>query len=317
MNWYYESEGKPQGPVSENLLRQLAREGKISLHTLVWSKGMPDWKPLSEAFEPPSPSDTSDSNQPATPPLAESEPQEQRQTHTSEEPAWEFSDSPWWRALPDTVSSLFLHPTRTFGGLAAGGNWSRPLSFFVLSSLIASVSFSLLFRIAPPQSLQALIAQWIPQLTPPGALFPAQPPEIPAGIMIGLGAFFTVLLAPIEAFISSAILHGLLWISGGARRGWSTSFRVVCYGAGAGKVLTLLQLIAVAAASLARNPSLTAAASLSAQGLVSLAGFSLLVLGMARAHHIALWRSILALFVLPTGGTILLIWLFARWMLPH
>jgi hypothetical protein len=92
---------------------------------------------------------------------------------------------------------------------------------------------------------------------------------------------------------------------------------VVCYGAGAGKVLTLLQLIAVAAASLARNPSLTAAASLSAQGLVSLAGFSLLVLGMARAHHIALWRSILALFVLPTGGTILLIWLFARWMLPH
>ena len=48
MNWYYESNGLQQGPVSESELRQLITLGRISKHNLLWRNGMHDWTPLGE-----------------------------------------------------------------------------------------------------------------------------------------------------------------------------------------------------------------------------------------------------------------------------
>jgi hypothetical protein len=46
MNWYYESAGQQQGPVSETDLERLLTEGKITLDTLVWREGMAGWAPF-------------------------------------------------------------------------------------------------------------------------------------------------------------------------------------------------------------------------------------------------------------------------------
>ena len=45
MNWFYESGGSQQGPVSEADLDRLLAEGKITGDTLVWREGMAGWTP--------------------------------------------------------------------------------------------------------------------------------------------------------------------------------------------------------------------------------------------------------------------------------
>jgi hypothetical protein len=46
MTWYYQFEGKQQGPVSDGELDTLLREGKIDRNTLIWRVGMTEWKPF-------------------------------------------------------------------------------------------------------------------------------------------------------------------------------------------------------------------------------------------------------------------------------
>jgi hypothetical protein len=44
--WYYESNGRPFGPVSKETVAEALRNGRISETTLVWREGMVEWKPL-------------------------------------------------------------------------------------------------------------------------------------------------------------------------------------------------------------------------------------------------------------------------------
>jgi hypothetical protein len=48
MNWYYAAEGQRVGPVDEDAIRQLAREGRLTPDTLVWHQGMEEWKRFAE-----------------------------------------------------------------------------------------------------------------------------------------------------------------------------------------------------------------------------------------------------------------------------
>ena len=49
MNWYYAINGAQQGPIEEDELRKLVRQGVITADTLVWHEGLPTWQPLSVA----------------------------------------------------------------------------------------------------------------------------------------------------------------------------------------------------------------------------------------------------------------------------
>jgi uncharacterized RDD family membrane protein YckC len=49
MNWHYVNQGQQAGPVTEEQLLALLREGKISEDTLVWREGMPNWTPFRQA----------------------------------------------------------------------------------------------------------------------------------------------------------------------------------------------------------------------------------------------------------------------------
>jgi hypothetical protein len=45
--WHYGSGEKAKGPIGEEELRRLFRDGEIKMETLVWHPGMTDWVPLS------------------------------------------------------------------------------------------------------------------------------------------------------------------------------------------------------------------------------------------------------------------------------
>lgn len=48
MNWFYEDNGQPLGPVSREYLEELIRSGRIPKSTLVCREGFEGWKPVSE-----------------------------------------------------------------------------------------------------------------------------------------------------------------------------------------------------------------------------------------------------------------------------
>jgi GYF domain 2 len=43
--WYFERQGTTQGPVSDQQLVDLAKQGKITSATLIWTEQLHDWKP--------------------------------------------------------------------------------------------------------------------------------------------------------------------------------------------------------------------------------------------------------------------------------
>jgi len=49
--WYYAHGQERQGPLSADELRQRFQRGEITLATLVWREGFPQWKPVSEAVD--------------------------------------------------------------------------------------------------------------------------------------------------------------------------------------------------------------------------------------------------------------------------
>ncbi len=49
MNWYYAEQGQQAGPVSEEQLDEMFRNGKILPDTLVWHEGLAAWAPYREA----------------------------------------------------------------------------------------------------------------------------------------------------------------------------------------------------------------------------------------------------------------------------
>ena len=48
MNWYYADKGRQAGPVPQEGLLDLVRQGTVRLETLVWREGMDQWKTLGE-----------------------------------------------------------------------------------------------------------------------------------------------------------------------------------------------------------------------------------------------------------------------------
>lgn len=51
MEWFYARGDMQRGPVSENDLADLIKNGIIAPETRVWAEGMEDWKPLAEVPE--------------------------------------------------------------------------------------------------------------------------------------------------------------------------------------------------------------------------------------------------------------------------
>lgn len=67
LQWHYLEGAETRGPLGREALARAVREGRLRADTLVWTPGMPDWRPAGELralaglFAPPSPPDTAGS----------------------------------------------------------------------------------------------------------------------------------------------------------------------------------------------------------------------------------------------------------------
>ncbi len=50
MSWYYELEGQPVGPVTEEQMQAARKSGLVGADSRVWQDGWPDWRPAGEVF---------------------------------------------------------------------------------------------------------------------------------------------------------------------------------------------------------------------------------------------------------------------------
>ena len=48
--WYYVQDGNRQGPVSDEVLRDMVRSNQLAPATLVWREGMPEWREAAAAL---------------------------------------------------------------------------------------------------------------------------------------------------------------------------------------------------------------------------------------------------------------------------
>lgn len=296
MNWYYESQGQQQGPVSEAELDRLLAEGKITNDTLVWREGMTAWTPLATARKaslapgagnvrcdacggwfPSSevvaiggrnicanckPSVAQSLQTGGALPVATEldrtgPPWEQRETLGLTKAAWE------------TVKSVLMQPSETFGRMKRTGGLGAPLLFNVIvGSLgaIVGVLWQVLFEVAGGIA---------------GGTADSHAGGAAVGFVIGVGVWVVLMpvLIALGAFISSGITHVSLMICGGAKQPFETTFRVLNYASGS---VALLQLVPVCGAI--------------AGGIW---GLIVTCLGLSKAHEIGAGRALLAL-LLPT-----------------
>jgi len=96
--WYYEQEGRAQGPLAQDQLLQLAQRGTIGRATLVWRDGMADWTTLESLGL------WGDAPTPSPPPLPPPPPVEQ----PGVQPVKQQSGSRWKGPVPQARSEV--HP---------------------------------------------------------------------------------------------------------------------------------------------------------------------------------------------------------------
>jgi hypothetical protein len=292
MNWYYESEGKPNGPVSATELHRLIATGKVTNRCLVWCKGMSDWQPLhSVVLEPPAtdapePAPSGDFPQISLDPVAKVSAPELPEVEQVM-PSWENRGTGGWiSAFFNTITEVLTNPSTTFRRLPQSGSWGRPLSYYMLCSTISTVFWVLVLRVSPPPN----VPLGVPGMNP-AAL------NIPLGITLAFVLPFSLLIFPIQAVISTAILQASLWLTGAARQGFETSFRIVGYATGTTSLLSIILLTAGAAASLAQDPALSTRVLSLSSYVMMIWGFIILAKAISGAHGISLPRTLLALML--------------------
>ena len=321
MNWFYESAGQQQGPVSDSALDALLAEGKITPNTLVWHEGMADWKPMREARPsggvPPIPGMGSASGDLAPgyvrcsltgkvipeseavyiqgkPYSAEAKPavlQGVQQSGSVPVLAADRNGPPWehrqeigfFKALWATIRGVLIEPSETFAKMRRTGGFGSPLLFFILVGTAGTV-VNAIYQLAFQEFVGAAAATT--NSNDPTQMLLSQMTSATA--VIAMTILAPIILA-ISSFISSGITHLSLMICGGAKQPFETTFRVLCYAYGSTNVL---QLVPFCGALI--------------QFFWSIVAMSI---GLSKTHEVSIGRAVLAVLlpiILCCGAVIVL-----------
>jgi hypothetical protein len=240
MQWYYESDGQPQGPIPESQLRRLLTEHRINPYNRVWREGMDDWEPLGSLPEFQTVASlgaaTGRASAPASPDpggLTASEPGEDSESERAavaapelehlppNTPAWEntqYSRGPL--CLIRTAIEVLFVPERAFRNLSHDGHWSAPLIYALGGYAVGWLSFfeTAFLLAAHDPNVPATMLEKFQQL--PKATFLD---------MIVPSLVLSALLGPILLLFAACSLHGALAITGAARRSLATTYRLTAY----------------------------------------------------------------------------------------
>jgi hypothetical protein len=265
--------GSKLGSFSEFEIRQGLKSGRFFLTDLGWKEGMENWAPLSQFDEfetPPEP----------MPPLpGEVTPDEADLAPIPGLP-WDFRrEIGFFRAFFQTVGLILLHPADAFARIIPAGSLAGPLLFNLIGAW-AGAMFSATYLLyisrnqpSPPPNMGQIAAMFY--ATPDRAMEQWQ-----------AFLFFGWLFVTLSTFIASGIIHLMLMLAGGASKPYHVTLRVFCFTYGS---VQLLQVFPVLGALVA--PALLAV---------------YLVIGLAIAHEVSVWRTVIAMGLFLAGFVFLL-----------
>lgn len=270
------------GAFSEEDVREGLRAGRFQATDLGWHEGMASWKPLSQFPE--------FGGTPTAPPaqaavVSASTPSGGGAPAASAEPRsglpWEHrKERGFFGAFIDTLMMALTKPGTAFSVMRTEGGLGDPLLYAVIGGSFGYVIYLLFMMLVPSMA------------------FLGDRNNALAGVFgMGAGMIFAIIVVPIAlaagVFIGSGILHLCLMIVGGAKQGFETTFRVVCFSIGSTYPLIIVPFCG---------------------GMV--AGIWAIVLqciGIARAHEIETGRATLAVLlpiIVCCGGGLLLGFMF-------
>jgi hypothetical protein len=145
---------------------------------------------------------------------------------------WEQPSYPVLEALYETAKLVLTAPSRAFAGVSLTGSLGRPLLYAVIFGwvgIIAGQAYSIAFRGAFMSMFSAL-----PGFHPRMAF--GLPVVFSVAIMIAAPIFVLI-----GVFIWSAIVHLFLMLVGGAKTGFASTVRVMCY-AGTVQIIQVVPL---------------------------------------------------------------------------
>jgi phage FluMu protein Com len=145
-------------------------------------------------------------------------------------PPWE-RDGQSANSFVATVKEVFLDPMTTFSTMRREGGFGKPLIYAIVGTLIGGIIASL-YNLALPNPFLMIMEGFgrrdvAAQQAPAAIGLVCSIIAIPIGVAIG-------------SFIWAGIYHLMLMLVGGARAGFETTYRVVCYVAGS---VALIQVI--------------------------------------------------------------------------
>ena len=331
MKWYYESNGQPHGPIQETELRQLKDEGKIMGKALIWRRGMQDWAPMETQDEFSSGPEKTTQTATILPHLeraAKSAPEaehavavdgsERSGDQESQEledqggdteplageepilPEWErFREVGPLSAFTHSVGEILLDPGTTFRNLNRSGNWGLPLVFLLIAEVIGNVLMILAVR-QLPLSISPAVALLRQAL---------QLGNLDSTVFV-YSVATTAFMLPLAIVVRAAILHAAMKMLCRSEHPFSTTFRALCYASGAGSLLWGIPLAAVSIAAAAGEPSAALNAFLLAAGSIGAWSVCLVLLALARAHGVSLFRTVAAVLIPPLIAAFLAVLFF-------
>ncbi len=154
-------------------------------------------------------------------------------------PSWErIEEIGFFRALAQSIGEILFHPRQTFSRLPHRAALGWPLLFLLIVGTVATAVATGYEVLAGAYSI-ASDGPYVRMLQRMGV-------EEASPDFLQLLPILQIALAPFllifNAFVTAAIFHLSLLLFGGARHGYETTFRTLCYVSGAVHVLAFLPL---------------------------------------------------------------------------
>ncbi|MEY2548706.1 MAG: hypothetical protein QOD64_1288 [Verrucomicrobiota bacterium] len=248
-------DGAKLGEFTLEQVREGLSTGQFRATDLGWQTGMAEWRPLSEI------AGATAGAPPVAAPLA-----------VAQAPA-AGTGLPWEnrqqiglvKAWLDTVSLLIAKPSEAFAMMRPEGGMMDPLLFGLIGGCAGSI-VSILF--------QALL-RFIPGFGGRDDLFNMF--GISQWVFLVIYAVLSPLFVLMGLFLAGALLHVCLMLVGGANRPFETTFRVVCFTAGAANLFSMIPMCG---------------------GLIA-AVYNVVLecIGLSRAHQTTTGKALMAIFL--------------------
>lgn len=237
--------------------------GRFLPTDLGWTLGMEAWKPLSEfqGLPPPLPPQELVASPPPT---------------LSFEPPWEKRhEVGFLRALFQTVREILVNPAEVFSKMPTGGDYLSPLLYIIILTVgvgICTLPYSTFYAAA----LRRLIHSLPGVNTLNMSFFEVDSLSLASAAM---AITLMPVLAALGTLLRAGFLHLVLYLVGGANKGFESTFRIICYSDATAAIFRLLPFLGIL--------------------VTFVLDILLLVVGLKEVNQIEGWRAAMAVLFLP------------------